>query len=78
MPILDHFSPPLSVERVWDTFHPTWAETLARLLNRVACAEDHIVVYGWPGSVVTLFHAGKEVRAGTSERTPAPLTPPLQ
>ena len=44
----------------------------------VACAEEHIVVYGWPGSVVTLFHAGKEVGAGTSERIPVPLTPPLQ
>jgi hypothetical protein len=23
----------------------------------VECAEDHIVLYGWPGAVVTLFHA---------------------
>ncbi len=43
----------------------------------VACAEDHIVVYGWPGSVVTLFHAGKEVGAGAAERVPVPLTPHL-
>ena len=41
----------------------------------VECAEDHIVVYGWPGSVVTLFHAGKEVGAGAAERAPVPLTP---
>ena len=34
MPILDHFSPPLSVERVWNTFHHAWAATIARLLNR--------------------------------------------
>ena len=44
----------------------------------VECAEDHIVLYGWPGSVVTLFHAGKEVGAGTAERAPVPLTPQLQ
>jgi hypothetical protein len=42
------------------------------------CAEDHIILYGWPGSVVTLFHAGKEVGAGTAERAPVPLTPHLR
>ena len=44
----------------------------------VECAEDHIVLYGWPGSVVTLFHAGKEVGASAAERAPVPLTPQLQ
>ena len=44
----------------------------------VECAEDRIVLYGWPGSVVTLFHAGKEVGAGAAERAPVPLTPHLQ
>jgi hypothetical protein len=34
MPILDHFNPPLSAERVWNTFHHAWAATIARLLNR--------------------------------------------
>jgi hypothetical protein len=34
MLILDHFSPPLSVERVWHTFHHAWAAAIARLLNR--------------------------------------------
>ena len=42
------------------------------------CAEDHIVLYGWPGSVVTLFQAGKEVGTGAAERAPVPLTPHLQ
>ncbi len=44
----------------------------------VECAKDHIVVYGWPGSVVTLFQTGKEVGAGAAERAPVPLTPHLQ
>ena len=44
----------------------------------VECAEEHIVLYGWPGSVVTLFHAGKEVGVGAAERAPVPLTPHLQ
>ena len=43
----------------------------------VECAEDHIVLYGWPGSVVMLFHAGKEVGTNAAERAPVPLTPPL-
>lgn len=44
----------------------------------VECAEDHLVLYGWPGSVVTLFHAGKEMGIGTVERAPVPLTPHLR
>ena len=40
----------------------------------VEWADDHIVLYGWPGSVVTLFHEGKEVGSGTSERAPVPST----
>ena len=42
------------------------------------CAAEHIVLYGWPGSVVTLFHAGKELGTSTAERAPVPLTPQLQ
>ena len=44
----------------------------------VECAAEHIVLYGWPGSVVTLFHAGKEVGTGAAERAPVPLTPHVQ
>ena len=41
----------------------------------VEWADDHIVLYGWPGSMVTLFHDGKEVGGGISERAPIPSTP---
>jgi hypothetical protein len=41
----------------------------------VEWTDDHITLYGWPGSIVTLFHDGKEVGGGTSERTPVPATP---
>jgi hypothetical protein len=41
MPILDHFSPPLSVERLWNTFHHAWAATIARLLNRRLLPEHY-------------------------------------
>jgi Protein of unknown function (DUF4058) len=34
MPLLDHFRPPLSLLRPWESFHTTWATALADLLNR--------------------------------------------
>ena len=41
----------------------------------VEFADDQIIVYGWPGSVVTLFRKGMELGAGDAERTSAPATP---
>lgn len=34
MPLLDHFHPPLSLERHWESFHATWAGSLADTLSR--------------------------------------------
>jgi hypothetical protein len=34
MPLLDHFRPPLSVQRHWHSFHNAWATYLAAQLNR--------------------------------------------
>lgn len=34
MPLLDHFRPPLSTERHWESFHTTWAGSIADLLNQ--------------------------------------------
>jgi hypothetical protein len=34
MPLLDHFHPPLSAERHWESFHTTWAGSIADALNR--------------------------------------------
>jgi hypothetical protein len=33
MPLLDHFRPPLSQRRHWDSFHGAWAEAIAIALN---------------------------------------------
>ncbi len=33
---------------------------------------DAIVVYGWSGSVLSLFNNGMELGSGTSKREPAP------
>ena len=41
----------------------------------VEFADDQIIVYGWPGSVVTLFHKGTELGATDSKHTPIPATP---
>lgn len=35
MPILDHFAPPLSTSRHWESFHAGWAEQLAQQLNEI-------------------------------------------
>jgi hypothetical protein len=34
MPLLDHFHPPLSQRRHWDSFHGAWAEAIALTLNQ--------------------------------------------
>ena len=33
MPLLDHFHPPLSTQRHWESFHTTWATAIADALN---------------------------------------------
>jgi hypothetical protein len=33
MPLLDHFRPPLSTQRHWESLHTTWAATIADALN---------------------------------------------
>jgi hypothetical protein len=33
VPLLDHFHPPLSERRPWESFHATWATAIADILN---------------------------------------------
>src|SRR5262245_43145177 len=47
MPLLDHFHPPLSAERRWESFHANWATKLAdalteRWLPPNYIAEEHV------------------------------------
>jgi hypothetical protein len=35
MPLLDHFYPPLSRERPWESFHAAWDGSIADALNRL-------------------------------------------
>src|SRR5437879_5254752 len=44
VPLLDHFRPPLSERRPWESFHATWASTLADLLNQGALPPGFIAL----------------------------------
>jgi hypothetical protein len=41
MPLLDHFHPPLSKHRHWDSFHGAWAEAMAIHLNQELLPERY-------------------------------------
>jgi hypothetical protein len=42
MPLLDHFRPPLSQRRHWDSFHGAWAESIAMALNQSLLPERFV------------------------------------
>src|SRR6266404_3841739 len=42
MPLLDHFRPPLSQQRHWDSFHGAWAEAMAAHLNQSLLPERFV------------------------------------
>lgn len=42
MPLLDHFRPPLSQRRHWDSFHGAWAEAIAANLNQFLLPERYV------------------------------------
>src|SRR5216683_6889835 len=42
MPLLDHFRPPLSQRRHWDSFHGAWAEAMATNLNQSLLPERFV------------------------------------
>jgi hypothetical protein len=44
VPLLDHFQPPLSERRPWESFHTTWASTLADILNRDVLPPGYIAL----------------------------------
>jgi Protein of unknown function (DUF4058) len=65
MPILDHFHPPLSGQRMWSAFHHAWAATIARHLNR------HVLPDGYFAAPNVQFGARVEIDVGTFEASPA-------
>ena len=48
--LLDHFRPPLSESRHWESFHGLWACEIVRQLNRGGLPEDVLLDGGGVGS----------------------------
>ncbi len=44
MPLLDHFHPPLSERRPWESFHATWCSSLADHLNQDVLPAEYIAL----------------------------------
>jgi hypothetical protein len=44
VPLLDHFHPPLSERRPWESFHTTWASALADALNHDVLPPGYIAL----------------------------------
>lgn len=64
MPLLDHFRPPLSLERSWESFHASWSGSMADELNR--CLPS-----GYFAEELTHAGASVEIDVATFARTAA-------
>jgi Protein of unknown function (DUF4058) len=83
MPLLDHFRPPLSVQRHWHAFHNSWATYLAAQLNQ-RLPEGYFaeanVQFGIEIDVATFSETDRWEAAGQNETWTAPaptLTLPI-
>jgi hypothetical protein len=55
MPLLDHFHPPLSERRPWESFHTTWASVLADMLNQDVLPPGYIALeHVHPGAALEI------------------------
>ena len=85
MPLLDHFHPPLSIERPWEGIHSTWATTIATQLNQDQLPAEYfampLVTLGGGAQVdVGTFQTGEQPESpngGVVTQIWAPLSPPL-
>lgn len=65
MPLLDHFRPPLSTQRHWESFHTTWASAIADTLNQVWLPEGYFAEEQLhPSARVEIDVAAFEERSG--------------
>jgi hypothetical protein len=64
MPLLDHFRPPLAPRRHWESFHASWAGSIADALNRQLPPEFFAEEHAHAGARV-------EVDVATFEDSPA-------
>ena len=82
MPLLDHFHPPLSTERHWESFHAAWTGSLADALNRLLPAGYFAEERVHAGPSVEIDVATFEPAAGVRAAAPgnggaATLTTPV-
>ena len=85
MPLLDHFHPPLSIERPWEGIHSTWATTIATQLNQDQLPAEYfampLVTLGGGAQVdVGTFQTGEQPESpngGVGTQIWAPPSPPL-
>jgi hypothetical protein len=66
VPLLDHFHSPLSERRPWESFHSTWATTIADALNRDLLPPGYIALEQIHGG------AAVEIDVGTFSEAPPP------
>jgi hypothetical protein len=67
--LLDHFHPPLSTVRHWESFHARWAAAIADALN------DDILPADYFAEVQVHVGSRVEIDVGTFADTAAPVTP---
>ena len=77
MPLLDHFHPPLSAERRWESFHSSWATKIADALTEHwlppnYIAEEH--VHLGPSVEIDVATFAREEPAGREEASAAVAT----
>jgi hypothetical protein len=78
MPLLDHFHPPLSERRPWESFHATWASTMADALNQGILPSNYIALEQVHAGanieieVATYDESGAESAAGSTATVAAP------
>ena len=88
MPLLDHFRPPLSQQRHWDSFHGAWAEAMAQHLNQLLLPEHFVAearvklggqveidvgTFAEEGSTTSSGHGGVALWAPPQPTATAPL-----
>src|SRR6476620_475201 len=76
MPLLDHFHPPLSTARHWESFHTTWAGAIADDLNERWLPEGYFAEEQLhPAARVEVDVATFEAGHATSTSAPAVTIP---
>ena len=85
MQLLDHFHPPLSLERPWEGIHSTWASTIATQLNQDQLPAEYfamplVTLGGGVQVYVGTFQTGDQpesLHGGVVTQLWAPPQPPL-